>query len=97
MKITTEDVDYVAGLAHLQLDDELKARLIKEMGEILDYMDKLNELDTEGVVPMMHVLDMTNVYREDVATPSLDRETALKNAPKTDGAYFLVPRILDSE
>lgn len=96
-KITIEEVEYVAGLAQLTLDDAAKERLAKEMGDILTYMDTLNELDTSDVEPMMHVLDITNVYREDVVGQSLDRETALSNAPKTDGEYFLVPRILDAE
>lgn len=96
-KITLEDVEYVASLAQLTLDDKAKQRLLKEMGELLAYVDKLNELDTDGIEPMMHVLDISNVYREDIVTGSLDRDTALRNAPKTDGAYFLVPRILDTE
>ncbi len=96
-KITIEDVEYVAGLAQLTLDDAAKERLAKEMGDILTYMDQLNELDTSDVEPMMHVLDIANVYREDEVGPSLDRETALSNAPKTDDEYFLVPRILDAE
>ena len=96
-KITIEDVEYVAGLAQLTLDDAAKERLAKEMGDILTYMDQLNELDTSDVEPMMHVLDIANVYREDEVGSSLDREAALSNAPKTDGEYFLVPRILDAE
>ena len=96
-KITLEDVEYVASLAQLTLDDEAKQRLLKEMGDVLAYVDKLNELDTDDIEPMMHVLDISNVYREDVVTGSLDRDAALRNAPKTDGAYFLVPRILDTE
>ncbi len=96
-KITLEDVEYVAGLAQLTLDDEAKQRLLKEMGDILAYVDKLNELDTGGIEPMMHVLDISNVFREDVVTGSLDRDAALRNAPKTDGADCLGPRILDTE
>ncbi len=96
-KITLEDVEYVASLAQLTLDEEAKQRLLREMGDLLAYVDKLNELDTDDVEPMMHVLDISNVYREDVVTGSLDHEAALKNAPKTDGSYFLVPRILDTE
>ena len=96
-KITTEDVEYVAGLAQLILDDDSKERLVHEMGDILNYMDKLDELDTEGIEPMMHVLDLTNVYREDVVRESLSREDAMRNAPKSDGEYFLVPRILETE
>ncbi len=96
-QITLDDVDYVAGLAQLTLDEATKERLVGELGSILAYMDKLNALDTTGVEPMMHALDMTNVYREDEVIESLDREAALMNAPKTDGAYFLVPRILEGD
>ena len=96
-KITLEDVEYVAGLAQLDLDDEAKQRLQKEMGDILDYMDKLEELDTNDVQPMMHVLGMTNVFREDVVGESLDQEAVFKNAPDAQDGYFLVPRILDAE
>jgi aspartyl-tRNA(Asn)/glutamyl-tRNA(Gln) amidotransferase subunit C len=95
--ITRNDVDYVAGLAQLTLDDDTKDRLVHELGDILAYMEKLNGLDTTGVEPMMHVLDLVNVYREDQTRPSLDREQALMNAPATDGEYFLVPKILDTE
>lgn len=96
-KITPEVVDYIAGLAQLELDEETRQRLVAQLSDILSYMDKLNELDTTGVEPMMHAIPMTNVYRDDVIGKSLDREKALMNAPKTDGEYFLVPRILDTE
>jgi aspartyl-tRNA(Asn)/glutamyl-tRNA(Gln) amidotransferase subunit C len=95
-KISTADVDYVAGLAQLQLDEDAKARLVREMGEILGYMDQLNELDTENVEPMMHAMEMINVFREDEVGASLSRETALSMAPVHDEEYFLVPRILDT-
>ncbi len=96
-EIARSDVEYVAALAQLKLDDAAADRLVGELGEILAYMDLLNELDTEGVEPMMHALEVTNVYRDDVTAPSLPRDAALRNAPRTDGAYFLVPRILDQE
>jgi len=96
-KITAADVQYVADLAQLTLDDEAKERLVGELSAILGHMDKLNELDTSDVEPMMHVLEMTNVLREDEVAASLDRDTALMNAPKSDGEYFLVPKILDTE
>lgn len=96
-KITLKDVEYVAGLAQLELDDTAKERLVQEMGEILAYMDKLNALDTSGVEPMMHAMALTNVYREDVVGESLSREAALKNAPLHDDEYFLVPKILETE
>ena len=94
-KITQKDVEYVAGLAQLALDDATKERLVGEMGDILGYMDKLDELNTDNIEPMMHAREMTNVYREDEVNPSLDREDALRNAPQSDGEYFLVPRILE--
>ena len=96
-KITKADVEYVAALAQLSPDDQTKERLVREMGEILAYMDKLNELDTTDIEPTMHALAMTNVFREDIVGVSLSREAALGNAPRTDGEYFLVPRILDVE
>lgn len=96
-KITRGDVEYVAGLARLVLDESAKEQLADQLGRILNYVAKLNELDTSDVEPMMHVLELTNVFREDVVQRSLDRETALQNAPRTDGQYFLVPRILDVE
>lgn len=96
-KITEADVEYVAQLAQLELAPDARARLVRELGEVLGYMDKLGELDTTNVEPMMHVLELNNVFREDEVRPSLDRELALKNAPKTDDVYFLVPRILETE
>lgn len=96
-KITLEDVRYVANLAQLSLDPETEERLVREMGDILSYMDKLNELNTDGVEPMMHVMEVSNVFRDDEVGVSLDRDTALMNAPNSDGEYFVVPRILDLE
>jgi aspartyl-tRNA(Asn)/glutamyl-tRNA(Gln) amidotransferase subunit C len=96
-KITKQDVEYVAALAQLSPDEETKERLVREMGEILGYMDKLNELDTTGIEPTMHAIPITNVFRDDVVTPGIERDQALTNAPKSDGEYFLVPRILDVE
>ena len=95
-KITRQDVEYVAGLAQLALDEPAAERLVHEMGEILSYMDKLNELDTSNVEPMMHALEMTNVFRDDVVAESLPREAALRTAPLSDEEYFLVPKILDT-
>jgi aspartyl-tRNA(Asn)/glutamyl-tRNA(Gln) amidotransferase subunit C len=96
-QLTLKDVEYVAALAQLSLDDAAKARMLGDLGNILGYVEKLNELDTTDVEPMMHVLNLANVYREDVVGPSLERSLALKNAPNTDGDWFLVPRILDAE
>ncbi|MBI1320814.1 MAG: Asp-tRNA(Asn)/Glu-tRNA(Gln) amidotransferase subunit GatC [Candidatus Hydrogenedens sp.] len=93
-EITKADVEYVAGLAQLSLSDAAKEKLARELGDILTYIEQLNELDTEGIEPMMHAMPLTNVLREDKVEPCLPRELALKNAPNTDGEYFLVPKIL---
>lgn len=95
--ITRADVEYVAGLAQLTLDDATKDQFVGELAAIIDYMDQLNEVDTSGVEPMMHVVEVSNVFREDAVRPSLPREAALANAPKSDGEHFIVPRILDTE
>jgi len=95
--ITEKDVEYVANLAQLTLDDTQKERLVGELGKILNYIDKLNELDTDGVEPMMHVQALSNVFRKDEIAPSLPRETVMQNAPKDDGEYILVPQILDGD
>ncbi len=96
-KITKKDVEYIAGLAHLTPDDATKESFVHELGKVLNYMDKLDELDISGIEPTMHALEMTNVYREDVTGESMTHEAALKNAPQSDEDYFLVPRILDTE
>jgi len=96
-EITKDDVAYVAKLAHLDLDEPTKARMREDMASILGYVEKLNELDTAKVEPMMHVLDIQNVFREDASRTWLSRDDALRNAPDTDGEYFLVPRILDQD
>jgi aspartyl-tRNA(Asn)/glutamyl-tRNA(Gln) amidotransferase subunit C len=71
--------------------------MARDLGTILEYIDQLETLDTSGIEPMMHVLDVANVYREDTVGESLSQEDAFKNAPQTDGEYFLVPKILDGE
>jgi len=96
-KITRDAVEKVAELAQLRLNDEAKDRLVREMGDMIGYMDKLDELDTDGIEPMMYALDMSNVFREDVVEPGLTREEALKNAPSHDGEYFVVPLILETD
>jgi aspartyl-tRNA(Asn)/glutamyl-tRNA(Gln) amidotransferase subunit C len=85
----------VAHLARLKISAAESERLSRELGDILTYVELLNEVDTEGIEPMAHAIELTNVLREDIPQPSLSREQALANAPSTDGRYFLVPAILD--
>lgn len=88
MQITDETIDYVGILAKLELSDKEKEQAKKDMTSMLEYVGKLNELDTEGVEPMSHTFSVHNVFREDVVTNQNARENMLKNAPEQkDGAY----------
>ena len=80
--ISDETIEYVGILAKLELSEEEKEKAKKDMGSMLDYIDKLNELDTTGVEPMSHVFPVQNVFREDVVVNGDDRENILKNAPE---------------
>ena len=93
--LTGDEVRDVAHLARLQLSDEEVERLTQQLGEILTHVEQLNEVDTEGVEPMAHAIELSNVLRADDPRDSLPREAALGNAPQTDGKYFLVPQILE--
>jgi aspartyl-tRNA(Asn)/glutamyl-tRNA(Gln) amidotransferase subunit C len=95
MSLPRETVVKVAGLARLQLTDAEIETFSHQLGSILDYVAMLGELDTSAVEPMVHAIELTNVLREDALVPSLPRELGLKNAPKQDGRYFLVPAILE--
>lgn len=93
--ISDETIEYVGILAKLELSDVEKEEAKKDMGRMLDYIDKLNELDTEGVEPMSHVFSMNNVFREDVVVNGDDRENILKNAPEQKDGAFKVPRTVE--
>ena len=85
-------MEYVGILAKLELSPEEKERAKKDMEEMLDYIDKLNELDTTGTEPMSHVFPVHNVFREDVITNGDDHENMLKNAPEAKDGSYLVPK-----
>ena len=95
MKITAEIIDYVSSLARLELSGEEKTKIENEFEKIIDYMDVLNTLDTNGVEPMSHVLPQVNVFREDEAKPSVDRSEILKNAPDARDGAFTVPQAVE--
>ena len=88
-------IDYVGILAKLELSGEEKEQAEKDMGRMLDYIDKLGELDTDGVEPMSHVFPVQNVFREDVVTNGDDRENILKNAPGENDGMFKVPKTFE--
>ena len=93
--LTKETVTKVAHLARLKLTDAELNLFTTQLGQVLGYVELLDELDTSAVEPMAHVADIANVFRDDEIRPSLPRAAALSNAPKTDGKYFVVPQILE--
>ncbi len=93
--ISDETIEYVSILAKLDLSEEQKEAAKKDMGRMLDYIDKLNELDTDGVEPMSHVFPVQNVFREDVVTNGDDSERLLSNAPEEQDNMFVVPRTFE--
>ncbi|WP_342563040.1 Asp-tRNA(Asn)/Glu-tRNA(Gln) amidotransferase subunit GatC [Paenibacillus sp. FSL R7-0345] len=95
MSITVKDVQHVAKLARLQLSPEEEAVFTEQMNAILQYAEKLNELDTENVKPTTHVLQVSNVMRDDVVKESLSQEEALLNAPEDEDGHFKVPAVLE--
>lgn len=111
MKVTEKDVTYVADLANLELSADERAGMVRDLNSILDYIDRLNELDTSNVEPMAQVSDRYGVdkskqgserfayaNREDVVEglrKSLSQEAALANAPDTDGTFFRVPKVIE--
>ncbi|NVK84045.1 MAG: Asp-tRNA(Asn)/Glu-tRNA(Gln) amidotransferase subunit GatC [Cytophagia bacterium] len=94
MKVDKEKLEKVAHLARLSIKPEEETQLIKDMGEILNWVDKLSEVDTEGVEPLTHMTQETNVLRADKAEHTIEREDALKNAPDQNGQFFKVPKVL---
>jgi aspartyl-tRNA(Asn)/glutamyl-tRNA(Gln) amidotransferase subunit C len=95
MKITKDEVLYVADLARLDLDAEMIDKFAGQIGTILDYVDKLSEVDTEGVRPTSHAISLTNAFREDEQLDHLEREKVLENAPQKEDGSFVVPKIIE--
>ncbi len=94
MAIAREEVEKVSLLGRLLLTEEELDTMTHQLGDILGYMDLLGEVDTEHVEPMAHALEVANVFREDKAGQSLNRDDALANAPHRDAEYYLVPAVL---
>lgn len=95
MKISKQEVEHVAKLARLELSEQEKEKLTDQLSNILTYVEKLNELDTNGVESTSHVLDISNVMRDDVAAASLPQERALANAPEKAAGHYKVPKIIE--
>ena len=94
MSISIEEVRYIASLARLNISEEEESALADQMNAILEYMEKLNELDTSTIPPLSHVLDVQNVYRADAAVQRISHDEAMKNAPDADSDYFRVPKVI---
>lgn len=95
MSINQKDVEYVARLARLALDEEEVALVAEQLSKILDHAARVTGLDTEGVAPTSHAIPLSNVVREDQVEPCLTQEQALANAPLEEAGHFRVPRILE--
>jgi aspartyl-tRNA(Asn)/glutamyl-tRNA(Gln) amidotransferase subunit C len=94
MAVSVKDVEKIADLARLKMDTDEKEKMTGQLNMILEYMEKLNELNTRGVEPLAHTQELVNVFREDEVKPSLPVEKALENAPDRMGNYFKVPKVI---
>ncbi len=97
MKVTRDVIEYVAHLGRLELDADEVERYTSQLDAILEYMDKLNSLDTSGVEPMTHAIPNVNVFREDLIVEPLPVEASVGNAPERKGSFFKVPPIIEVE
>ncbi len=91
--ITIKDVEHVAKLARLELSEEEKEKFSKQLGDILKYVEQMNEVDTTGVEPMSHAIPMVNVMREDVVVSENTKDELMANAPLKEDGFFRVPKI----
>jgi aspartyl-tRNA(Asn)/glutamyl-tRNA(Gln) amidotransferase subunit C len=98
-KVTVEDVERVAELAHLELTPNETGSMLHDLNAILDYVAELNELDTAGIAPLAQVTELMDVsgggLRRDAVVPSLDRAKVLAEAPETNGVFFKVPKVIE--
>ncbi|MFQ5999211.1 MAG: Asp-tRNA(Asn)/Glu-tRNA(Gln) amidotransferase subunit GatC [Candidatus Bathyarchaeia archaeon] len=92
--LSKKEVEHIAWLAHIELSEKEKDLFTTQFNDILDYFKKIDKVDTEGIQPTYHVLDIENIYREDEASPSLPPEETLKNAPKKEKQFLKAPRIV---
>jgi len=94
MKISRKDVEHVAKLARLELTESEITTFVGQIGDILDHVDSLKKVDTQGVVGTSHAISLTNAFREDDVSESSDRDASLANAPESEDGCFVVPKII---
>jgi len=95
MKIDKESLKKIAHLARLQIKPEEETTLLSSMDSVLSWMEQLNEIDTEGVEPLTHILDEANIWRQDISNNTLSRQEALSNAPSKNDSYIMVPKVIE--
>ena len=97
MSITKKDVEYIAGLARLKFKEDELESYTHQLNDILVYMEKLNELDTENIEPLSHPVENSNVFRNDEIKESIPIEEGLKNAPSSTEEFFRVPKVINQD
>ncbi|MDP2037304.1 MAG: Asp-tRNA(Asn)/Glu-tRNA(Gln) amidotransferase subunit GatC [Ignavibacteria bacterium] len=95
MSVTRKDVEYIASLSKLKFEENELDNFTHQLNDILAYVEKLNELDTENVEPLSHPVENKNVFREDELKPSISTEEALKNSPNKTEEFFRVPKVIN--
>ena len=94
MEVNDLLIENLARLSHLSFDEQERLKIRADLQEMITFIEKLKEVDTSGVTPLLHMSSNVNVLREDVVKGSIDRADALKNAPDTDGVFFKVPKVI---
>ncbi|MBU1096243.1 MAG: Asp-tRNA(Asn)/Glu-tRNA(Gln) amidotransferase subunit GatC [Bacteroidetes bacterium] len=94
MAVSKKDVEYIANLARLEFSNSEIENFTDQLNQILQYVDKLNELDTDNIEPLSHPVENVNVFRDDILKPTVSRMEALKNAPEANDEFFKVPKII---
>jgi len=97
MSVSRKDVEHIAELARLKFNEDELENFTKQLNDILTYVEKLNELDTENVEPLSHPVENNNVFRDDIVKPSVPKNEALKNAPEKDENFFRVPKVIGGD
>jgi aspartyl-tRNA(Asn)/glutamyl-tRNA(Gln) amidotransferase subunit C len=97
MEITSEMIDRLSHLARLQFSEEEKKELKVDLERMIEFVEKLKEVDTSGAEPLLHITDAVNILREDEVTQTITKKEALLNAPLTDGNFFKVPKVIKKE
>lgn len=95
MKIGKKDIEYIAYLSRIELSENEKEMFVHQLSDILSYIEKLNELNTENVTPMAYTIKAFNVFRKDMPEPSISLEDVQLNAPAIKGVFFKVPKVIE--